>query len=40
MVDILALTLTHGLLLVAVWRLLQRDELDREARAEEDSPGA
>ncbi len=40
MVDILALTLTHGLLLVAVWRLLQRDELDREERAEEDSPRA
>ena len=40
MVDILALTLTHGLLLVAVWRLLQRDELDREVCAEEDGPRA
>jgi hypothetical protein len=40
MVDILALTLTHGLLLVAVWRLLQRGDLDHEAPADEDSPRA
>ncbi|HQV04293.1 MULTISPECIES: hypothetical protein [unclassified Novosphingobium] len=30
MVDILALTLSHGLLLFAVWKLLQRDDLDLE----------
>lgn len=39
MVDIFALALTHGLMLLAVWRMLQRDELDAEA-AEEDGPRA
>ena len=30
MVDILTLALTHGLMAIALWRLLWRDELDRE----------
>jgi hypothetical protein len=39
MVDIFALSLIHGLLLIAVWRLLQSDALDREEPTE-DSTGA
>jgi len=31
LVDILSLALTHGLMAVALWRLLQRDDLDRDA---------
>ncbi|EJL20974.1 hypothetical protein [Novosphingobium sp. AP12] len=34
MVDILALSLSHGLLLLAAWRLLSRPELDMEVRGE------
>ncbi|MBT0668749.1 hypothetical protein HT136_10265 [Novosphingobium profundi] len=30
MVDILALALSHGLIALAVWRLLARDDLDRD----------
>jgi hypothetical protein len=30
LVDILSLALTHGLMAVALWRLLQRDDLDRD----------
>lgn len=30
MVDILALALSHGLLLLAAWRLLSRPDLDAE----------
>lgn len=30
MVDIFALALSHGLIALAVWRLLQRPDLDRE----------
>lgn len=30
MVDYFTLALTHGLLALAVWRLLQRDDLDRD----------
>jgi hypothetical protein len=42
MVDILALSLPHALMLIAVWRLLQRDDLDFEAdpAEPEDSPRA
>ena len=42
MVDILALSLPHALMLIAVWRLLQRDDLDSEvAPADvEDGPRA
>jgi hypothetical protein len=35
MVDYFALVLSHGILLIAFWRLMQRDDLDTEAsRAE------
>jgi hypothetical protein len=34
MVDILALALSHGLLLLAAWRLLSRPELDVEGPGE------
>jgi hypothetical protein len=40
MVDILALTLSHGLLLFAVWKLLQRDDLDHEEPASKEPPRA
>ncbi|HLV08569.1 MAG TPA: hypothetical protein VKY80_12920 [Croceibacterium sp.] len=30
MIDLLTLALTHGLILIALWRLLFRDELDVE----------
>jgi len=31
LVDILSLALTHGLMAIALWRLLQRGDLDRDA---------
>jgi hypothetical protein len=34
MVDYFALALTHGLLVIACWRLLQRGDLDAEAASE------
>ncbi len=34
MVDYFALALTHGLLVIACWRLLQRDDLDAEVASE------
>ena len=30
MVDVLAIALSHGLIALAAWRLLFRDDLDRE----------
>lgn len=33
MIDSFALALSHGLLLLAAWRLLWRDDLDDEAAA-------
>lgn len=33
MIDNLALGLTHGLMLLAAWRLLHRRDLDREGEA-------
>lgn len=33
MIDYFAIALTHGLLALAVWRLLQRDDLDSEGEA-------
>jgi hypothetical protein len=30
LVDILTLALTHGLMAIALWRLLWRDDLDRD----------
>ena len=35
MIDNLALGLSHGLLLIAAFALLRRDDLDREARPDE-----
>ena len=40
MVDNFALVLIHGLLLLAVWRLMQRDDLDRDPVPGSDAPGA
>jgi hypothetical protein len=34
MIDTFALALTHGLMLLAAWRLVSRDDLDREEDAE------
>lgn len=33
MVDIIALTVSHALLLIAVWRLLWRDDIDLDAHS-------
>lgn len=38
MIDYFALALTHGLLAIAFWRLLRRDDLDSEALAQADKP--
>jgi hypothetical protein len=38
MVDILTLALTHGLMAVALWRLLWRDDLDRDTDAAPQRP--
>jgi hypothetical protein len=42
MIDYFSLALTHGLLALACWRLLQREELDHEAEvdANQDGPRA
>ena len=37
MIDTFALALTHGLMLLAAWRLVSRTDLDRE---EESAPAA
>lgn len=39
MVDILALFLPHALMLIAVWRLLSRDDLDTEEPPAEPEEG-
>ena len=41
MVDYFSLALSHGVLLLAFWRLTWRDDLDREPPREEepDTPG-
>lgn len=36
MIDYFALALTHGLIVLAFWRLLQNDALDSEGAAEEE----
>lgn len=38
MVDLFALALTHGLLALAAWRLLQRADLDRDPPKSEPAP--
>ena len=35
MVDYFTLALSHGLLIIALWRIVQRDDLDRDP---EDAP--
>lgn len=40
MIDYFALALTHGLIALALWRMLQRSELDAEPRPGEDSENA
>ena len=37
MVDILAIALSHGLIALAAWRLLFRDDLNREGPGREDA---
>ena len=39
MIDTFALALTHGLMLLAAWRLLSRPDLDEDGDAE-GQPGA
>jgi len=36
MIDNFSIALTHGLLLIAAWRLMHRDDLDVEAPPEPD----
>ncbi len=38
MIDLLTLVLTHGLIVLALWRLLSRDELDTEELATMQKP--
>lgn len=38
MIDYFALALTHGLLAIAVWRMLGRDDLDLEPETDSDIP--
>jgi len=33
MIDLFAMAVSHGLMLLAAWRLLSRDELDRDPPA-------
>lgn len=37
MIDNLSIALTHGLLLIAVWRLIHRPDLDQEEPPEPDT---
>jgi len=38
MIDYFSLALTHGLLLLAVWRLLRRTDLDQESANGDPAP--
>ncbi len=38
MVDLFAIALTHGLLALAAWRLVQRVDLDSDPGADEETP--
>lgn len=38
MIDTFSIMLSHGLLLLAFWRLLTRDELDEEKAADRAAP--
>ena len=37
MVDLFALALTHGLLALAAWRLVQRADLDRDPGSDDET---
>lgn len=41
MIDLFALGVSHGLIMLAAWRLLSRDDLDRDldAPAPKEQPG-
>lgn len=39
MIDTFALALTHGLMLLAAWRLLMRPDLDDDAAPREETKG-
>lgn len=38
MIDYFALALTHGLIALALWRMLRRDELDAEPASGDSEP--
>lgn len=38
MIDLFSLALTHGLLLLAAWRLVRRPDLDRDTAAPPRTP--
>lgn len=38
MIDLFAIVLTHGLMALAAWRLVQRADLDRDPGDEEAGP--
>lgn len=38
MIDLFALVLTHGLMALAGWRLVQRPDLDRDPGGEDEAP--
>lgn len=40
MIDYFSLALTHGLIAVALWRMLRRDVLDDESGAQNGETGA
>ena len=40
MIDNFALAVSHGLLLLAAWRLLSRPDLDDDKKPEQERPGA
>jgi hypothetical protein len=40
MIDYFSLALTHGLIALALWRMLQRAALDDESGAENEEEGA
>lgn len=40
MIDMLSLLISHGVILLAAWRLLSRDDLDRDPDPVERAPDA
>lgn len=39
MIDTLSLLISHGLIMLAAWRLLSRPDLDRDPEARPEKPG-